>query len=117
LRRLADDGCSILYISHKLDEIRALCHRATVLRAGRVTGECDPRAESSHSLARMMIGGDLPHPRHRHANPPGGPALVVTNLSLPSSDAFGTALRDINLTVRAGEIVGIAGVSGNGQRS
>ena len=67
LRRLADEGCSILYISHKLDEIRALCHKATVLRAGKVTGECDPRRESSSSLARMMIGGDLPHPQHREA--------------------------------------------------
>src|SRR5262249_32308832 len=52
LRRLAEEGCSILYISHKLDEIRALCQRATVLRSGRVTGQCDPRRESSASLAR-----------------------------------------------------------------
>ena len=65
LRRLAAEGCSILYISHKLDEIRALCHKATVLRSGQVTGECDPRNESSSSLARMMIGADLPHPPHR----------------------------------------------------
>ena len=70
LRRLAEEGCSILYISHKLDEIRALCHRATVLRAGRVTGTCDPRRESSSSLARMMIGGDLPHPPHRDTRRP-----------------------------------------------
>jgi len=114
LRRLAAEGCSILYISHKLDEIRALCHKATVLRAGRVTGECDPRRESSSSLARMMIGGDLPHPRHREAHA-GAPALVVARLTLASDDPFGTALADISLTVRAGEIVGIAGVSGNGQ--
>jgi simple sugar transport system ATP-binding protein len=115
LRRLAAEGCSILYISHKLDEIRALCHRATVLRAGKVTGECDPRQESSAALARMMIGGDLPHPRHREANASGDGALVVANLTLPSDDPFGTALHDVCLTVRAGEIVGIAGVSGNGQ--
>jgi simple sugar transport system ATP-binding protein len=114
LRRLAAEGCSILYISHKLDEIRALCHKATVLRAGRVTGECDPRKESSSSLARMMIGSDLPHPRHREAHA-GAPALVVSGLTLASADPFGTALADISLTVRAGEIVGIAGVSGNGQ--
>jgi len=114
LRRLAAEGCSILYISHKLDEIRALCHKATVLRAGRVTGECDPRKESSSSLARMMIGSDLPHPRHREAHA-GEPALVVSGLTLPSVDPFGTSLADIRLTVRAGEIVGIAGVSGNGQ--
>jgi simple sugar transport system ATP-binding protein len=114
LRRLAAEGCSILYISHKLDEIRALCHKATVLRAGRVTGECDPRKESSSSLARMMIGSDLPHPRHREAHA-GEPALVVSGLTLASEAPFGTSLSDINLTVRAGEIVGIAGVSGNGQ--
>jgi general nucleoside transport system ATP-binding protein len=115
LRRLADEGCSILYISHKLDEIRALCHKATVLRAGKVTGECDPRRESSSSLARMMIGGDLPHPQHRAAQT-GADALVVRDLSLPADDPFGTSLAGISLTVRAGEIVGIAGVSGNGQK-
>jgi general nucleoside transport system ATP-binding protein len=115
LRRLAAEGCSILYISHKLDEIRALCHKATVLRAGQVTGECDPRNESSSSLARMMIGADLPHPQHREAHA-GEAALVVSDLSLPSDDPFGTTLSGINLDVRAGEIVGIAGVSGNGQK-
>ena len=92
LRRLAAEGCSILYISHKLDEIRALCHKATVLRAGRVTGECDPRKESSSSLARMMIGSDLPHPRHREAHA-GEPALVVSGLTLQSADPFGTVAR------------------------
>jgi len=116
LRTLAAEGCSILYISHKLDEIRALCHRATVLRAGRVTGTCDPRQESATSLARMMIGGDLPHPEHRPAQAKGDGVLVVKNLSLPADDPFGTALHQVNLSVRAGEIVGIAGVSGNGQR-
>jgi len=115
LRRLAAEGCSILYISHKLDEIRALCHRATVLRGGRVTGECDPRHESAAALARMMIGGDLPHPRRRADSAPGTAALVVSRLTLAADDPFGTALHDVSLAVRAGEIVGIAGVSGNGQ--
>jgi simple sugar transport system ATP-binding protein len=82
LRRLASEGCSILYISHKLDEIRALCHKATVLRAGRVTGTCDPRRESSSSLARMMIGGDLPHPAHRDTAA-GDAALVVRDSRCP----------------------------------
>ena len=116
LRRLAAEGCSILYISHKLDEIRALCQRATVLRAGRVTGECDPRQESASSLARMMIGGELPHPKHREASTRGDGALVVRGLSLPAEDPFGVDLADIELSVRGGEIVGIAGVSGNGQK-
>jgi len=116
LRRLAAEGCSILYISHKLDEIRALCQRATVLRAGRVTGECDPRRESASSLAKMMIGGELPQPRHREATTRGDGSLVVRALSLAAEDPFGVELVDIDLSVRGGEIVGIAGVSGNGQK-
>jgi ABC-type uncharacterized transport system ATPase subunit len=116
LRQLASEGCSILYISHKLDEIRALCHRASVLRGGRVTGECDPRTETTSSLARMMIGGELPHPRHRPATTRGDSALSVHGLSLPTDDPFGVSLHDIELSVHGGEIVGIAGVSGNGQK-
>src|SRR5438034_502325 len=86
LRMLAAEGCSILYISHKLDEIRALCHRATVLRGGRVTGECDPRHETSSELARMMIGGELPHPRHGAAVARGDGGLEVRGLSLTAND-------------------------------
>jgi simple sugar transport system ATP-binding protein len=115
LRTLASEGCSILYISHKLDEIRALCERATVLRAGRVTGHCDPRRETSQSLARMMIGGELPRPQHREAKT-GAPALVVDALNLRADDPFGTTLHAVSFDVHAGEIVGIAGVSGNGQK-
>jgi simple sugar transport system ATP-binding protein len=115
LKALAAEGCSILYISHKLDEIRAICHRATVLRGGKVTGICDPRTETNATLARMMIGGELPRPHHReHAAGPA--ALVVDALDLPADDPFGTTLRAISMTVHAGEIVGIAGVSGNGQK-
>ena len=68
LRQLAAEGCSILYISHKLDEIRALCHRATVLRGGKVTGHVrSANARRPPRSRGMMIGGDLPHPRHRDA--------------------------------------------------
>jgi len=115
LRRLRDEGVSILYISHKLDEIQALCDRATVLRAGRVAGTANPREETAQSLAELMIGGDLPTctlaPRA-----PGDVLLAIDGLDLPSDDPFGTALQGISLDVRAGEIVGLAGISGNGQQ-
>jgi simple sugar transport system ATP-binding protein len=115
LRKLAAEGCSILYISHKLDEIRELCHSATVLRGGRVTGRCFPAAETAASLARMMIGEELPHARHDRAVT-GETCLHLAGLSIAPDDPFGVALRGIELEVRAGEIVGIAGVSGNGQQ-
>jgi simple sugar transport system ATP-binding protein len=115
LRKLAADGCSILYISHKLDEIRALCHHCTVLRGGRVTGEVDPTAESNASLSRLMIGAEPPALQHREAHT-GKVVLQVQNLALPRDDPFAVELRDISFDVRAGEIVGIAGVSGNGQQ-
>ena len=116
LRQLAAEGCSILYISHKLDEIQALCHHATVLRAGKVTGTCIPAEETPASMARMMIGGGLPARSPALAQEAGPVRLRVRSLSRPSSDPFGVDLRDIDLAVRAGEIVGIAGVSGNGQQ-
>jgi simple sugar transport system ATP-binding protein len=115
LRRLADEGCSILYISHKLDEIRALCDTATVLRGGRVTGTAIPSQETPESLARMMIGSELPE-CHLQPRTPGETRLELDRLSLPTLDPFGVALRDVGLNVRGGEIVGIAGVSGNGQK-
>ncbi|MBH0236622.1 ABC transporter ATP-binding protein [Methylobrevis albus] len=116
LRQLAAEGCSILYISHKLDEIRELCERATILRGGKVVGICDPRAETPASLARAMIGAELPGFRDAAARSPGAMRLTVTNLSKPADGPFGTALGGISLGVRAGEILGIAGVSGNGQK-
>ena len=120
LRKLAAEGCSILYISHKLDEIRALCHSATVMRGGRVTGTCDPREETSASLSRMMIGDELVRLR-RERNPQSAGVrqerkLHINRLSLPKAHLFATELKDIECEVRAGEIVGIAGVSGNGQQ-
>jgi simple sugar transport system ATP-binding protein len=115
LRRLADENCSILYISHKLDEIRALCDTATVLRGGRVTGTAIPSQETPESLARMMIGSELPECRLQ-PRAPGEIRLELDRLSLPTLDPFGVALREIGLSVRGGEIVGIAGVSGNGQK-
>jgi general nucleoside transport system ATP-binding protein len=115
LRKLASEGCSILYISHKLDEIRALCHNCTVLRGGKVTGEVDPTKETNASLSRLMIGAEPPQLQHHQAKL-GAMVLEVSNLSVDKQDQFGMALKDIAFEVRAGEIVGIAGVSGNGQQ-
>jgi general nucleoside transport system ATP-binding protein len=115
LRRLSEEGCSILYISHKLDEIKALCDTATVLRGGRVTGTAIPSQETPESLARMMIGSELPE-CHLQPRAPGEIRLELDRLSLATLDPFGVTLREIGLSVRGGEIVGIAGVSGNGQK-
>ena len=115
LRQLSAEGCAILYISHKLDEIRALCHHCTVLRGGRVTGEVDPRKVDNAELSRLMIGSTPPR-LHAVAHKGGELALEVKNLSLPKASPFGTTLAGINLQLRAGEMVGIAGVSGNGQQ-
>ena len=116
LRQLAAEGCSILYISHKLDEIQELCHKATVLRGGRVTGSCVPAQETPKTIARMMIGEDLPVVQHGEPTGGGEVRLRLENLSLVPEDPFGVVLRNVNLEVHSGEIVGIAGVSGNGQQ-
>jgi simple sugar transport system ATP-binding protein len=116
LRQLAEQGCAILYISHKLDEIRALCHHCTVLRGGRVTGEVTPAAETNASLSRLMIGSEPPE-LHRAAPVLGELALSVKALNVPRNDPFGVDLRELSFALHGGEIVGIAGVSGNGQQA
>jgi general nucleoside transport system ATP-binding protein len=114
LRRLAAEGCSILYISHKLEEVRGLCSRATILRGGKVVASCDPRQESAGRLAELMIGRPLAPPARGEARP--GPVrLEVNGLTLPGGAPFGVDLKDVSLKVRGGEILGIAGVAGNGQ--
>jgi simple sugar transport system ATP-binding protein len=115
LKKLASEGCSILYISHKLHEIRELCTACTVMRAGKVTGVCNPRRETNASLSRLMIGAQPPELEH-HARQPGDVVLQVKGLTLAREDQFGVDLDAVSLDVRAGEVVGIAGVSGNGQR-
>ena len=114
LRRLVSEGCSILYISHKLEEIRALCDRATILRGGKVVGRCDPRQETARGLAEMMIGATLVPPQ-REAGTIGPVRLKVGGLTLASAEQFGVDLEDVSLEVKGGEILGIAGVAGNGQ--
>ncbi|WP_372602768.1 ABC transporter ATP-binding protein [Actibacterium sp.] len=114
LRKLSSEGTAILYISHKLEEIRALCDAATVLRLGKVVDSCNPREKSASELAEMMVGTKLVPPS-RPAAEPGEVVLEVSNLSVKSANPFGTSLKDISFTVRAGEVLGIGGVAGNGQ--
>jgi general nucleoside transport system ATP-binding protein len=115
LRRLAAEGCSILFISHKLAEVRALCHSATVLRAGRVAGHCVPAECSDPQLAQLMVG-DAASLITDYPKVTGTDIwLDVKGLSWHNPDPFGCSLDGIDLQVRSGEIVGIAGVAGNGQ--
>ncbi|MDR3473864.1 MAG: ABC transporter ATP-binding protein [Devosia sp.] len=117
LRLLARQGCAILYISHKLHEIKALCDTATILRGGRVVDTCDPKQETSRSMAEKMIGAGLKDISKPASRTFGEERLVVNRLSVPGVGHFGVALRDITFTVHAGEIFGIAGVAGNGQNA
>ncbi|MFV0411395.1 MAG: ABC transporter ATP-binding protein [Paracoccus sp. (in: a-proteobacteria)] len=114
LRKLSAEGTSILYISHKLDEIRSHCDRATILRHGRVIDSCDPRDHSARELAAMMVGGEM-RDVDRSNRFPGEVLLSVKNLSLAPQSIEGTALKDISLDLRSGEVLAIGGVAGNGQ--
>ena len=114
LRKLSAEGTAILYISHKLEEIRALCDAATILRGGKVVGDCVPRDTTAREMAEMMVGGDLAIPTASETSH-GDVALETRNLSLPAPSAFGMPLRDISLQVHQGEVLGIGGVAGNGQ--
>lgn len=117
LRQLASEGCSILYISHKLHEIKALCETATILRGGKLVDTLDPRVETSRSMAEKMIGAGLKEISKPAGRSLGKEKLVVNRLTIPGAGPFGIPLRNISFTVRAGEIFGIAGVAGNGQNA
>ena len=117
LERLAGEGVAILYISHRLEEVKRLCHHATVLRHGRIVATCDPAKETAASLARMMVGSDVRPIERASASDNGAQTrLRLDSLALAASGSFAVPLSDITLDVRAGEIVAIAGVAGNGQR-
>src|ERR1700733_10055591 len=116
LRRLAAEGCSILYISHKLEEVRALCSAATIMRLGKNVARVIPAEKTVKELAEIMINMDLHAPTPRPAAASSAPPrLVLDKLTVRSPNHFGTDLRDISLTLKGGEILGIAGIAGNGQ--
>jgi len=118
LRRLASDGCAILYISHKLDEIMELTEKATILRGGRNVGDVIPQQSSTRDMAEIMVGNAVDWIERRTASDAHGsslPLFELVRLNRRAASAFATPLRDIHLSVRPGEILGIAGISGNGQ--
>jgi ABC-type uncharacterized transport system ATPase subunit len=117
LERLRSEGKSILYISHRLEEVKRLCDRATVLRHGRVVAHCDPGGETAASLARMMVGSEVLAVTRDPVELDAGkePLLDIRGLSRKPATPFSIPLRGITLSVRAGEVIGIAGVAGNGQ--
>lgn len=115
LFKLKAEGRSVLYISHRLEEVQRICDRATVLRHGKVTGTCDPRGETPASLARMMVGGEVATVLRDDEAPVGDVQLEVRHLNLRPRTPFAMPLKDLSLRVRAGEVLAIAGVAGNGQ--
>ncbi|CAN5436928.1 ABC transporter ATP-binding protein [soil metagenome] len=115
LQRLSGEGCSVLYISHRLEEVKRLCRAATILRLGKVVATVDPRSETAASLARLMVGSDI-HVVRPAANLSGSQVrLRLSGVDLPRESPFAVTLKSISLDVKAGEIVAIAGVAGNGQ--
>jgi simple sugar transport system ATP-binding protein len=115
LERLKSEGRAILYISHKLEEVKRLCDRATILRGGKKVATCDPRRETAASLARMMVGGEIGEVKAGRGRAASSPRLMVQDLTLDADDPHGVRLENICVEVRGGEILGIAGVAGNGQ--
>src|SRR6516225_4607994 len=115
LDRLKAEGRAILYISHKLEEVKRLCDTATILRGGKKVATCNPKAETAASLARMMVGSEIKEVKAAAARKTTVPRLVVNDLSLEPDDPHGVRLQHISLELKGGEILGIAGVAGNGQ--
>ena len=114
LRELRESGHTILFISHKLDEVRAIADDITVMRRGTTVGEADPKTASKHDLAELMVGSELPSPATEESTVSDEVLLELTDVDLV--DARGRhLLRDIDLTIHKGEVLGIAGVEGNGQ--
>ncbi|MCD4689938.1 ABC transporter ATP-binding protein [bacterium] len=114
LRLLKKSGRTIIFITHKLDEVLELADRVTVMRGGRITGEVKASVTSKRELARMMVGRDVLLEVDRGESSPGDPVLEVSELS--AAGLKGThALDAVDFLVRSGEVLGIAGVHGNGQ--
>lgn len=114
LRELVADGCSVLFISHKLDEVLAIADDVTVMRRGTTVGTADPRTATKHELAELMVGAELPSPETSERTVTDQVVLALQGVTV-TDDLGRDRLSDISLAVHRGEVVGIAGVEGNGQ--
>ena len=115
LRRLVKEGCAVLYISHRLEEVKQICHDATILRHGKLVAQVDPQVETAATLAQLMVGASV-HQVSRDANGQMGDVLLsLSHLKQVASTPFGVDLVNVSLEVKSGEILAIAGVAGNGQ--
>src|ERR1700723_2108627 len=115
LERLKTEGRAVLYISHKLEEVKRLCDTATILRGGKKISTCNPQLETAASLARMMVGADIKQVKAAAGRKTTVPRLLVNGLSMEPDDPHGVRLEHISFELKGGEILGIAGVAGNGQ--
>jgi general nucleoside transport system ATP-binding protein len=114
LRDLKAEGITVLFISHKLDEVLAVADEITVIRRGTTVATVDPREVTARRLAELMVGGELPSPETRESTVRDEVVLAVAGLTVRSADGR-AVLDDVSLEIRAGEVLGIAGVEGNGQ--
>jgi simple sugar transport system ATP-binding protein len=114
LAELTREGLTVIFISHKLDEVRRVANAITVIRRGTTVGTADPKTTTVRQLAELMVGSELPSPETRTSTVRDEPVLVLENLTVLTLEGR-PLIDDVSLTVRAGEVVGIAGVEGNGQ--
>ncbi|GLY71450.1 sugar ABC transporter ATPase [Amycolatopsis taiwanensis] len=115
VRSMTADGFTFIFISHKLDEVRAIADSVTVIRRGTTVGTADPKRISSHELAEMMVGAELPSPQTGESTVTSREVLRVVDLRLDAEGSTRALLDHVSFTVHAGEVLGIAGVEGNGQ--
>jgi len=114
LRDLKREGLTVIFISHKLDEVLAVADAITVIRRGETVASVDPKDVTARDLATLMVGGELPVPELRESTVTDRPMLAVDGLTVTTPDGR-AVVHDVSFTIRSGEILGIAGVEGNGQ--
>ncbi|MGZ4620494.1 MAG: ABC transporter ATP-binding protein, partial [Blastococcus sp.] len=114
LAELKREGLTVIFISHKLDEVRKVADSITVIRRGSTVGEADPKTTSTRQLAEMMVGAELPTPETRTSTVRETPVLELAGVTVTNVEGR-AVVDDVSFTVHEGEVVGIAGVEGNGQ--